>query len=179
MPAASSAPIAPLARSVYDTAPDPLKDFLTGLSAQVAEGANWMVRKKRLCDLMMGLGAFFDLTPGQRREMLEEMGRDPVPEDDRENETVDFAELLPMYIAAVLEKLNEPAITSAEQAAIYILSIHPEHYEAAEAWMLQDPRNGKAVRRIMRNDKRLDSLLRIVDAHLLESRRARVEGGDS
>ncbi len=172
-----SAPIAPLARSVYDTAPDPLKDFLTSLSAQVAEGANWMIRKKRLCEMMMGLAAFFDLTPEQRREMMEEIGHTPPPGDDEENVKVDFAELLPMYIAAVLEKLNEPAITSAEQAAIYILSIHPEHYEAAEAWMLQDPRNGKAVRRIMRNDKRLDSLLRLVDSHLLENRAARVDGG--
>ncbi|MCW2249100.1 hypothetical protein M2352_004760 [Azospirillum fermentarium] len=172
----TSAPIAPLARSVYDTAPDPLKEFLGGLAAQVAAGGNWMVRKKTLCDLMMGLGAFFELTPEQRREMIEDMGRDPVPDDDQDNERVEFAELLPMYIAAVLETLNEPAITSAEQAALYILSIHPEHYEAAEAWMLADPRNGKTVRRIMRNDKRLDSLLRMVDAHLLENRRQRVEG---
>lgn len=162
-------PIAPLARSVFDTAPDALRAFLDSLTTQVAEGTNWMIRKKRICDLMLGLATFFDLTPEQRQELMERVGQD-MPPDEGEDEKVDFAELLPMYIGAVLERLNEPAIGSAEQAAIYVLSIHPEHYEAAEKWMQADPRNGKTVRRIMRNDKRLDSVLRLVDEHLVRER---------
>jgi hypothetical protein len=164
----TSVPITRPARSVLDGAPDNLKAFVGSLSAQIALGANWMVRKKKLCETMLGLGAYMALTPEQKRRIAADTGRD-VPDDDLDPAEASkrFAEMLPFYVGAILERLDEERVASAEQAAVYVLSIHPEHQAAAEAWMLADPRNAKAVRRIVRSDKRFATLLKT----------ARVPGG--
>lgn len=149
-------PIAPPARSVFETSPEKLRPFLEGLGDRVAGGANWMVRKKTVCDLLLGLDAFFAL-PAAERQVL--MGRPEEEAETGENGPADFRNVLPLYVGAMLERLAEPAVTSAEQAAIYLLSIHPEHQGAAEQWMLADPRNGKAVKRILRTDRRYRQLM--------------------
>ncbi len=154
-------PLSKPARSVLESAPDNLKTFVGSMADRVAQGANWMVRKKTLCDYMLSLGAYLTLSPAERQKLAEAGGLELPPEDgDDTDAQTRFGELLPFYIGAILETLNEERITSAEQAAAYILSIHPEHQAAAETWMMADPRNAKAVRKVVRGDKRLATLLK-------------------
>ncbi|WP_448204026.1 hypothetical protein [Azospirillum sp. sgz302134] len=158
------------ARSVFETSPEKLQPFLRSLGARVSGGANWMVRKKTVCDLLLGLDAFFAL-PGDERRALMADGADGGA-DDGETGPADFRKVLPLYVGAILEGLDEDAITGPEQAAIYILSIHPEHQDAADRWMLSDPRNGKAVRKLMRTDRRYRQLMdRMADHWKAMSRR--------
>jgi len=125
----------------------------------VSGGANWMVRKKTVCDLLLGLDAFFALPAEERRALMQAGEEDGPQEGEDVASPADFRNVLPLYVGAILEGLNEEAVTSPEQAAIYILSIHPEHQAAAEQWMLADPRNGKAVRKLMRSDRRYRQLM--------------------
>lgn len=46
-----------------------------------------------------------------------------------------FMALLPVHVAALLEGLAEEEVSSLDQAAFYLLSAHPEHQEAADAWL--------------------------------------------
>lgn len=150
-------------RSVFETSPEKLRPFLEGLAARVAGGANWMVRKKTVCDLLLGLDAFFALPEAERQALL----ADGATEDggDGGGGPADFRNVLPLYVGAILEGLNEKIISEAEQAAIYLLSIHPEHQKAAEGWMLSDPRHGKAVRKLMRSDRRYRQLMDRMNDH--------------
>lgn len=156
------------ARSVLDEAPDNLKAFVGSLADKVAQGANWMVRKKTLCDYMLSLGAYLTLSPAERLELAATTGQVLPPEDSGSGPNggngadapAGFGEVLPFYVGAILETLAEERIASAEQAAIYVLSIHPEHQAAAEAWMIADPKNAKAVRKVVRGDKRFATLLK-------------------
>jgi hypothetical protein len=150
-------------RSVFDTSPEKLRPFLEGLAARVAGGANWMVRKKTVCDLLLGLDAFFALPEAERQALL----ADGAAEDDGDGGggPADFRNVLPLYVGAILEGLNEKIISEAEQAAIYLLSIHPEHQKAAEGWMLSAPRHGKAVRKLMRSDRRYRQLMDRMNDH--------------
>lgn len=148
--------IEPPARSVFETSPEKLRPFLESLAARVSGGSNWMVRKKTVCDLLLGLDAFFALPAAERSAL---MADDASSAADAEGGPEDFRKVLPLYVGAILEGLKETAIASPEQAAIYLLSIHPEHQAAAEAWMLADPRNGKSVRRLMRDDRRYRQLM--------------------
>lgn len=164
--------ITPPSRSVFDTSPENLRPFLEGLAASVAAGSNWMVRKKTLCDLLLGLDAFFALPESERLALVDRAaapddtgaeGDTPAanaPEDDGpEDGGADFREVMPVYVGAILEQLAETSISSPEQAMIYMLSIHPEHHGAAEAWMLANPRHGKAVRKLIRTDRRYRQLM--------------------
>lgn len=167
----TSIPITRPARSVLDEAPDNLKAFVASLTGMVAQGANWMVRKKTLCDTMLSLGAYLSMSPEEKRRMADGLGRDLPPDDDGDEGEASrrFAEMLPFYVGAILERMDEDRVASAEQAAVYVLSIHPEHQAAAESWMMADPRNAKAVRKIVKADKRFATLLKT----------ARVPGGNA
>ena len=153
--------VAKPARSVLDEAPDNLKAFVGSLADKVAQGANWMVRKKTLCDYMLSLGAYLTLSPAERQDLAGSTGHELPPEDGNGGDVpARFGEVLPFYVGGILEILAEERIASAEQAAIYILSIHPEHQAAAEAWMMADPKNAKAVRKVVRGDRRFAALLK-------------------
>ncbi len=158
MTAPTTTSIEPPARSVFETSPEKLRPFLEGLAARVSGGSNWMVRKKTVCDLLLGLDAFFALPAAERSALMADDASSGTPAD-AEGGPEDFRKVLPLYVGAILEGLKETAIASPEQAAIYLLSIHPEHQAAAEAWMLADPRNGKSVRRLMRDDRRYRQLM--------------------
>lgn len=154
--------IAKPARSVFETSPEKLQPFLRSLAARVSGGANWMVRKKTVCDLLLGLDAFFALPAEERRTLMGTGDKDATADNDMRGDVsgpADFRNVLPLYVGAILEGLDEKAVTGPEQAAVYMLSIHPEHQMAAEAWMLRDPRNGKAVRKLMRSDRRYRQLM--------------------
>lgn len=150
--------IATPTRSVFETSPEKLRPFLEGLAARVSGGSNWMVRKKTVCDLLLGLDAFFALPAAERQALMTD-GAAPADAAEADGGPEDFRRVLPLYVGAILEGLKETVIASPEQAAIYLLSIHPEHQAAAEAWMLADPRNGKSVRRLMRTDRRYRQLM--------------------
>lgn len=154
--------ISPPARSVFETSPEKLRPFLEGLAARVSGGSNWMVRKKTVCDLLLGLDAFFALPAAERSALMADGGASPdlaEAEGKTDGGPEDFRKVLPLYVGAILEGMRETVIASPEQAAIYLLSIHPEHQAAAEAWMLADPRNGKSVRKLMRTDRRYRQLM--------------------
>lgn len=157
-------------RSVFETSPDKLRPFLEGLAARVSGGANWMVRKKTICDLLLGLDAFFALPATERRSMLANGEMDGETSSDGDDGPADFRNVLPLYVGAILEGLNETAVAAPEQAAIYLLSVHPEHQAAAERWMLEDPRNGKAVRKLMRADRRYRQLMDRMADHWRKTR---------
>lgn len=164
------------ARSVFETSPEKLQPFLRSLAARVSGGANWMVRKKTVCDLLLGLDAFFALPAEERRTLMGAGEADAGEREAAANNDVsgpaDFRNVLPLYVGAILEGLNEAAVTGPEQAAIYMLSIHPEHQMAAEEWMLRDPRNGKAVRKLMRSDRRYRQLMDRMADHWKKAGRA-------
>ncbi|MBP2304834.1 hypothetical protein GBZ48_10890 [Azospirillum melinis] len=154
--------IPPPARSVFETSPEKLRPFLEGLAVRVSGGSNWMVRKKTVCDLLLGLDAFFALPAAERSALMADGGASPdiaEAEGRTDGGPEDFRKVLPLYVGAILEGMRETVIASPEQAAIYLLSIHPEHQAAAEAWMLADPRNGKSVRKLMRTDRRYRQLM--------------------
>lgn len=161
--------IATPTRSVFETSPEKLRPFLEGLAARVSGGSNWMVRKKTVCDLLLGLDAFFALPAAERQALMSD-GAAPADAAEADGGPEDFRRVLPLYVGAILEGLKETVIASPEQAAIYLLSIHPEHQAAAEAWMLADPRNGKSVRRLMRTDHRYRQLMDRMADHLRTAR---------
>ncbi|CBS85692.1 hypothetical protein [Azospirillum lipoferum] len=150
--------IAPPTRSVFETSPEKLRPFLEGLAARVSGGSNWLVRKKTVCDLLLGLDAFFALPAAERQALMSD-DASPAEPADADGGPEDFRKVLPLYVGAILERLAEKMVSSPEQAAIYLLSIHPEHQAAAEGWMLADPRNGKSVRKLMRTDRRYRQLM--------------------
>ena len=179
--------IAKPANSVYETAPEELRPVLDSMVEAALADANWKVRKKTLLDALMVVETMADLTPEQQEafesvmqgiedgtlteedakaamELLERRGAandDSDPESDGEAEDQGMAasaEVLPVFIGAVLERLEEDSIVCAEQAALYILSVHPEHYEAAEEWLQADPKNAKAFKKLLRADRRYAEL---------------------
>ncbi|MBP2230320.1 hypothetical protein J2847_003623 [Azospirillum agricola] len=172
---AAVTPIDKPARSVFETSPDKLRPFLEGLAARVAGGANWMVRKKTVCDLLLGLDAFFALPAADRQALLADGG---APETEGDGGPADFRKVLPLYVGAILEGLDETEMTGPEQAAIYLLSIHPEHQAAAERWMLADPRHGKAVRKLMRADRRYRQLMDRMADHWRQDRQVSPVAGN-
>lgn len=188
----TTTPIAKPARSALDNAPEKLKPFLESIADRVGAKANWMVRKKVICDTLLALDQLFAMPEDEREALLGavaetllegEEGAEAEPaaepaadaeagaEDAEESaeaggDSLPFCEVLPFYVGSILELLNEKAITSVEQAGIYMLSIHPEHHQAAEAWLTADPRNAKAVRKLIRSDRRYRELTEMIEEHL-------------
>ena len=172
--------IAKPADSVFDTAPEDLRPVLESMVEAVQADANWKVRKKTLLDALLVVETMTQLSPKQqeafealmagiedgtiseeeakaRMDAIEAGGDEE--EDDEEAEGYDTAaDVLPMFIGAVLERLGEDRIASVEQAALYILSVHPEHYEAAEDWLEADPKNATAFKKLLRSDRRYAGL---------------------
>lgn len=159
-------------RSVSETSPEKLKPFLEGLAQKVGAGANWMVRKKIICDLLLGLDSFFALPAAERQAMLADDADRSGDETQIDDGPADFRNVLPLYVGAILERLGETTISVPEQAAVYLLSIHPEHQTAAERWMLADVRNAKAVRKLVRGDRRYRQLMDRMADHWRKSRAA-------
>ncbi|MGQ9366726.1 hypothetical protein [Azospirillum sp. ST 5-10] len=178
-----SIPLPRPAHPLVDGLSPKLRQLLQAMAGQVAAGANWMVRKKTVCDLMLGLDAFFAMTPEERRAATgraatgDAEGTAAAEEENAAGEP--FAGLLPTYVGVILELLDEERVAGAEQAAIYLLSIQPEHVRAAEAWMQLDPKHEKAVRRIMRHDRRYAALMTRLSEHDLRAAAHRHEQGDA
>lgn len=54
--------------------------------------------------------------------------REEIPEFDR------FCDVFPRFIAALIDRLADPAITSADQAHVFANSANSDHRQAASAW---------------------------------------------
>lgn len=157
----TTVPIAAIARTTLnDEVPEGMRSAIEGFAATVRAKANWKVRKKTLCELMLGFALIMRMAPEERSELTGQ----PVPDDDPALDEDTIADLLPIVLGAVLETLDEGFISSAEQAAVYVLSIQPEHQQAAEAWMETDRRNWKAVQRILKSDEVYAALVDAMEA---------------
>jgi hypothetical protein len=89
----------------------------------------------------------------------------PANDDGDEVEIVeDFAEVLPFYVGAVLERLGETKLERPEQAAFYLLSCHPEHTEAAQSW-LQQGSNLKRFQKFVDDTPDYEAILEMMDEH--------------
>ena len=89
----------------------------------------------------------------------------PDPDEGDEVEIVeDFAEVLPFYVGAVLERLGETKLDRPEQAAFYLLSCHPEHTEAAQSW-LQEGSNLKRFQKFVDDTPDYEAILEMMDEH--------------
>jgi hypothetical protein len=89
----------------------------------------------------------------------------PANDDGEEVEIVeDFAEVLPFYVGAVLERLGETKLDRPEQAAFYLLSCHPEHTEAAQSW-LQEGSNLKRFQKFVDDTPDYEAILEMMDEH--------------
>lgn len=160
--------------STLAASPEALRPFLEALATRVGGGSNWVIRKKIVIDLLLGLDEFFALPEAEREVMLRAGTSDGAipagatdivgPEDgsltlpDQGVDTQTFGRLLPAYVGAILEGLDEGQITTPDQAAIYYLSVHPEHHLAAQDWIAASPRNLREARRVMKGDRRYRKL---------------------
>lgn len=54
--------------------------------------------------------------------------REEIPEFDR------FCDVFPRFIAALIDRLEDSHITSADQAHVFANSANPEHRQAAATW---------------------------------------------
>ena len=81
--------------------------------------------------------------------------------DDREHEEK-VADLTAMFITAILEQLGEERVTCPEQAAFYMLSLNPDDVAKLDAWLDLDRRNIKALRKMIRTDRRIKALLELM-----------------
>ncbi|MGQ9366728.1 hypothetical protein [Azospirillum sp. ST 5-10] len=161
-------PIRPPARPLYDGLSEEVRGQVDRMAERVAAGANWKVRKKTMLDLLLALEALAAMPAAARAAALGLPGGGPDGEPaapGADAEAPAPAETLVLFYAGtILERLAEPAIASAEQAAMYSLSLHPEHGESVLDWMRADRRNAAALRRIMRGDRTFRTLQRTLDA---------------
>ncbi|UEM20284.1 hypothetical protein JL100_024915 [Skermanella mucosa] len=91
---------------------------------------------------------------------------DVVPADDGDDDDAvvveEFADVLPFYVGAVLERLGETKIERPEQAAFYLLSCHPEHTEAAQSW-LEKGANMKRFQKFVDDTPDYEAILEMMD----------------
>lgn len=188
--------------SALDELPDPVRALLREFADDLTARANWMVRKKRLLDILLTFDEVFSMSPEERRRLANRMtevaggspggaevppeaGAEPSPrtdeaappETDEDDGDAPSIMLIQFYAGTILEQLAETSIRSAEQAACYALSVHPEHHTASLAWVEADPRNAKALRKLLRADRDLASLFNAL-ADLDESRFNETMGSD-
>jgi hypothetical protein len=115
-----------------------LYDTLTGML--VAE-PDWKQRRNTLFAIIQKFRTAFDGTPkGSRPRSLEQ---------DLKAGEMPFMSVLPIHIAVLLEKLDETCVKTVEQAAFYLLSVHPEHQAAADRWLQNDKKHLKAFMKFL------------------------------
>lgn len=138
-------PIPSLSRSVYSNVPnDAHREAFDELSDALSAENNWFARKKLLLDTLQALAIIIEYENLKAREAGEEVEEEPRDE---------FLRTVPYFIGGILEKLAEREISSAEQAAFYVLSAHPEHQEAAERWLEANPKHMKAFKKFVKSNR--------------------------
>ena len=141
------ATIATLERSVYEAIDDEaIRAVVDTFQLQLANQANWKVRKRSLLDFIMALQLLFHGALDEKSQQEEDFPEDYDPEEV-------FVQSLPLFVGAILEGLEETRVGSVEQAAFYLLSAHPEHQDAAMDWFDQDYRHDKAMKKFLRANR--------------------------
>jgi hypothetical protein len=150
------------------------KAYVESLATEVGSAGDWTARQTKLLELIETLdesaAATFDsLESGEMGDFLTgaepSFGRMPAsptardvpidPEFDDAGDDVPtdsdelFAEMAPLYLGAILERLGEKSISCIEQAAFYFISAHPEHQQAASDWIGADPRHLQQFRKFL------------------------------
>ncbi|NYZ11077.1 hypothetical protein HL658_00830 [Azospirillum sp. RWY-5-1] len=173
----SGTPIPTVEHPVMPELDEGLTTFLSELAERVRGGSNWMVRKKILLDALVAVEQLALMSEADRVEVLDvlrrRMGEEAEPDEVPVTTADDAAEaaeggeetaapppamLILLYCGGVLETLGETEVRSAEQAMVYALSIHPAHNQAAVDWSQANPRNAKAMRKLIRHDRRFKHL---------------------
>jgi hypothetical protein len=138
-------PIPSLSKSIYsDVSNVGYRKTFDDLAAKLAMANNWFARKKVLFDTLQALEiviGYENLTAQEAGEKVEEAPRD------------EYLQVVPYVIGGILEQLAEREISSAEQAAFYMLSAHPEHQEAAERWLEANPKHMKAFKKFVKSNR--------------------------
>ena len=122
-------PIPRPAQSAWDGFDDDQARLFGSLVEILSEEPTWKQRRTVFFQIIERLRKAFD------RNRQEPESRGDLP----------FVAVLPLHIGAILERMAEEEMMSAEQAAFYLLSIHPEHQEAADRWIQGDKANLKAM----------------------------------
>lgn len=174
--------IAKPVNSVFATAPDELRPILESMVEAVKADANWKVRKKTLVEALVVVDTMTSMNPRQQqafealmkgiedgsiseeeaKSAMDAMEAGSDAEDGEDDGIAASADVLPVFIGAVLERLEETDLVCAEQAAFYLLSVHPEHYEAAENWLEADHKNAKAFKKLLRSDDAYAALFELI-----------------
>jgi uncharacterized protein (DUF2461 family) len=122
-------PIPSPAQSACEGFDDEQTHLFDSLAGILADEPTWKQRRS----------VFFQIIE-RLRKAFERNRDDPESRGD-----LPFMAVLPLHIGAILEKLGEEEIISVEQAAFYLLSIHPEHQQVADQWIQSDKANLKAM----------------------------------
>lgn len=117
--------IAKPAQSIWEGFDDEERGLFETLAGLIAQEPDWKARK------LLFLKIIEKLRDGFARNA------------QKFGSNLPFMTLLPSHVGALLERLDEPRIESVEQAAFYLLSIHPEHQAAAESWLASDRQGQK------------------------------------
>ncbi|WP_029008620.1 hypothetical protein [Azospirillum halopraeferens] len=167
---------------VFDTAPDDLKPVLESLADALAGEEDWALRKDALLEVLMAVDGMTALSPAQQTALariMEQVEAGTLSEEEAERtlsaltagetpaadgEASPPPDLLPMFIGAILERLDEPRITCAEQAGFYLLSVQPEHVEAAETWLESDENHMQAFQALLDEDRAFAALFDLLMA---------------
>jgi hypothetical protein len=80
-----------------------------------------------------------------------------------------FMALLPVHLGAILERLGEERIAEVEQAAFYLLSVHPEHQAAADAWLQETRDRQKAFMKFLGANPFYAALFRAHEQYFLDT----------
>lgn len=139
-----------------DGAPEPQAAW-EAIIHGLREDGNWFKRKRRIMNLLEVLEL------AVAAEGLEEGGAgDDAGVLDRADllATRDrFIDDVPGFLARLLDALGEETITSAEQAAFYLLSAREEHQKAAGDWIDASPRHLKAFKKFIKANKQYRAIL--------------------
>ena len=145
--------------SAYETASPEIREVLDQVVASLGAVPEWSRRTGVLIEMIDALdlavsGEDFEdedsdiddayvEVPGDG-EAWEDDVWDGDEDDGEAGPEPDLAELTTYYVGAVLERLDEWEVSGPEQAAFYMLSCHPEHLEAAQAWLADASANQAA-----------------------------------
>ncbi|MAE44660.1 MAG: hypothetical protein CMF63_06720 [Magnetovibrio sp.] len=141
--------IKPLARSIHDGIEDEsLRLLFDEMAKQAVESKSWKTRKKAMLDVIKSFQLFCHGALGDGDGAAGDGEEDDGPDPDEF-----FYNMLPLIVGVILEKLAEKSITCIEQAAFYLLSGHPEHSQAADAWIDDDYKRIKAFKKFLRANR--------------------------
>lgn len=148
-----SVAIGPLSRSIYaETQEGEMRRLFDVMTAAVADSGGWEDRGRLLLDVL-------DLAESASQDAGSPVMPGVREADDRACANDDlaagaaFGSLVPLVVGVILERLAEAEIASVEQAAYYILSVHPEHQRAADAWLRADRARLQAFRDFLRDHR--------------------------